>query len=230
MLRYTRDMTPFAMAKKPSKQYPFLLPLIWLAAFWDTRKLGLKIDKVGMKGIKPPYLVIATHQGLADYSAAPLATVVQGLRDAAVIIRCNNEEDAQGEKLYLAFLKLDPSNVVFILDSGAEVPFALSQLVLQTIRFKPYSDAELFAIYRQKLKELGSSLNISPECEKKSLGRLSSSLDAVRIARETHFRHLLFCQSGKASRAEIGEREFERLLRELFPPLKEASKKAEDEN
>ena len=73
MLRYTRDMTPFAMAKKPSKQYPFLLPLIWLAAFWDTRKLGLKIDRVGMKGIKPPYLVIATHQGPADYSAAPLA-------------------------------------------------------------------------------------------------------------------------------------------------------------
>jgi len=26
-----------------------------------------------MKGIKPPYLVIATHQGPADYSAAPLA-------------------------------------------------------------------------------------------------------------------------------------------------------------
>lgn len=25
-----------------------------------------------MKGIKPPYLVIATHQGPADYSAAPL--------------------------------------------------------------------------------------------------------------------------------------------------------------
>ena len=155
---------------------------------------------------------------------------VQGLRDAAVIVRCNSEEDAQGEKLYLAFLKLDPSNVVFILDSGTEVPFALSQFVLQTIRFKPYSDAELFAIYRQKLKELGDSLNISPECEKKSLGRLSSSLDAVRIARETHFRHLLFCQSGKASGAEIGEREFERLLRELFPPLKEASKKSEGEN
>ena len=73
MLRYTDDMTPFAMAERPSKQYFFLMPLIWLAAFLDTRKIGLKIDKTGMKEIKPPYLVIATHQGPADYSAAPLA-------------------------------------------------------------------------------------------------------------------------------------------------------------
>ena len=73
MLRYTDDMTPFSMAEKPSKQYFFLMPFLWLAAFLDTRKLRLKIDRTGMKGIKPPYLVIATHQGPADYSAAPLA-------------------------------------------------------------------------------------------------------------------------------------------------------------
>ena len=66
-------MTPFDMSRKPSKQYFFLMPLIWLAAYLDTRKFGLKIDKTGIKGLKPPYLVIATHQGPADYSAAPLA-------------------------------------------------------------------------------------------------------------------------------------------------------------
>ena len=73
MLRYTQDMTPFAMTEKPSKQYFFLMPFIWLAAYLDTKRLRLKIDKSGMRGIKPPYLVIATHQGPADYSAAPLA-------------------------------------------------------------------------------------------------------------------------------------------------------------
>jgi 1-acyl-sn-glycerol-3-phosphate acyltransferase/DNA-directed RNA polymerase subunit RPC12/RpoP len=72
-IRYTNDMTPFDMTEKPSKQYPFLMPLIWLAAFIDTRRFGLKIRKEGMEGIKPPYLVIATHMGPADYSAAPLA-------------------------------------------------------------------------------------------------------------------------------------------------------------
>ena len=73
MLRFTDDMTPFDMTEKPSKQYFFLMPLIWTAAYLDTRKFGLKTDRSGMKGVKPPYLVIATHKGPADYSAAPLA-------------------------------------------------------------------------------------------------------------------------------------------------------------
>ena len=73
MLKYTDDMTPFDMTARPSKQYFFLMPLIWIASFLDAKKFGLRIDKSGMKGIKPPYLVIATHQGPADYSAAPLA-------------------------------------------------------------------------------------------------------------------------------------------------------------
>jgi len=73
MLKFTDDMTPFDMTEKPSKQYFFLMPLIWTAAYLDTRKFGLKTDRSGMKGVKPPYLVIATHKGPADYSAAPLA-------------------------------------------------------------------------------------------------------------------------------------------------------------
>lgn len=73
MLKYTEDMTPFDMSAKPSKQYFFLMPLIWLAAYLDMRRFGFKTDRSGMKGVKPPYLVIATHQGPADYSAAPLA-------------------------------------------------------------------------------------------------------------------------------------------------------------
>ena len=57
MLRFTDDMTPFDMTEKPSKQYFFLMPLIWIAAYLDTRKFGLKTDHSGMKGVKPPYLV-----------------------------------------------------------------------------------------------------------------------------------------------------------------------------
>ena len=68
-----KDMTPFDMARKPVKQYPFLLPLIWGASYLMTRKFGLKITKKNMKGIKPPFLVISTHQGFSDYYIAPLA-------------------------------------------------------------------------------------------------------------------------------------------------------------
>ena len=69
----TKDQTPFDMAKKPVKQYPFLLPLIWGASFLMTRRFGLKIRRKNMKGIKPPFLVISTHQGFSDYYIAPLA-------------------------------------------------------------------------------------------------------------------------------------------------------------
>jgi len=37
-----------------------------------TRKKGLKIERIGMKGIKPPYLVLSEHQGFADYYITPL--------------------------------------------------------------------------------------------------------------------------------------------------------------
>ena len=38
-----------------------------------TRRFGLKITKKNMQGLKPPFLVIATHQGFSDYYIAPLA-------------------------------------------------------------------------------------------------------------------------------------------------------------
>lgn len=66
-------MTPFDMTKPPVRQYLFLLPLIWGASYIMTRQFGLKIRKINMKGIKPPYLVIGTHQGFSDYYIAPLA-------------------------------------------------------------------------------------------------------------------------------------------------------------
>lgn len=66
-------MVPFDMARKPSKQYPFLMPLVWGGSWALTRQFGLRIRKVNMEGIKPPFLVIGTHQGPVDYYVGPLA-------------------------------------------------------------------------------------------------------------------------------------------------------------
>jgi len=67
------DMTPFDMSRKPSRQYPFLMPLVWGGSWLLTRPFGLKIKKTDMAGIKPPFLVISTHQGPVDYYVGPLA-------------------------------------------------------------------------------------------------------------------------------------------------------------
>lgn len=67
------DMTPFDMWKSPVKQRPYLLPFIWGGSYLMTRQFGLKIEKKNMSGLKPPFLVLSTHQGFSDYYIAPLA-------------------------------------------------------------------------------------------------------------------------------------------------------------
>ena len=67
------DMNPFDMKQPPMKQKWYLMPLIWLGSWIMTRQFRLKIQKINMEGIQPPYLVIATHQGFSDYYIAPLA-------------------------------------------------------------------------------------------------------------------------------------------------------------
>lgn len=68
-----KDMTPYDLKRRPAKQYPFLLPLIWGGSYALTRQFGLKIEKINMTGIKPPFLVIGTHQGFSDYYIGPLS-------------------------------------------------------------------------------------------------------------------------------------------------------------
>ncbi len=68
-----KDMTPFDMKKPPMQQKWYLMPLIWAGSWIMTRQFKLKINKKNMSGIKPPYLVISTHQGFSDYYITPLA-------------------------------------------------------------------------------------------------------------------------------------------------------------
>ena len=67
------DMTPFDMKKRPCRQSPLLMPIIWGASFLMTRRFGLKIQRTNMDKLKPPFLVISTHQGFTDYYIAPLS-------------------------------------------------------------------------------------------------------------------------------------------------------------
>lgn len=63
------DMTPFDMTEKPVKQFLPLAWLLWGASFILTRNMS--VEKIGMKWLKPPFLVLSTHQGFSDYFIAP---------------------------------------------------------------------------------------------------------------------------------------------------------------
>lgn len=68
-----KDMTPYDMSEKPCRQNVFLLPLIWIASYIATRSNRLTIEKIGMDGLKPPFIVLSEHQGYMDYYISPLS-------------------------------------------------------------------------------------------------------------------------------------------------------------
>lgn len=62
----------FDRDKKPPRQNLFFLLFIWIFCFFITKKQKLKINKINMKGLKPPYLGLSTHHGFIDFYVAPV--------------------------------------------------------------------------------------------------------------------------------------------------------------
>lgn len=71
LINKSGDMTPFDMTERPIKTPAALALIVWAGCALMTPRL--KLRRVGMKGVQPPYIVIATHQGFSDYYIAPRA-------------------------------------------------------------------------------------------------------------------------------------------------------------
>ena len=69
----TPDLLPFDRHRVPPKQNLFMMPLIWLICKIITVPYRLKIRKIDMKGLKPPFLVLGTHHSFMDFIVTPLA-------------------------------------------------------------------------------------------------------------------------------------------------------------
>ncbi len=98
MMNKKNDFTPFDMKKHPRAQSLFLMPIVWGVSFFATRKFSLKIDNKEIKKLRPPYVVLSTHQGFSDYYVVPL--VLFGHR--ANYVSDMEGYAAFGEKLYRA--------------------------------------------------------------------------------------------------------------------------------
>lgn len=62
------------MKSPPKKCKWFLKPLIWMIAFFGTWKHKTKIERIGMKGLKPPYVLLGNHNAFFDMSVSARAT------------------------------------------------------------------------------------------------------------------------------------------------------------
>ncbi|BCR36264.1 lysophospholipid acyltransferase family protein [Mariniplasma anaerobium] len=63
----------FDITQKPRKEKFFLTPVAWLLSFPTVWRRKLKINKVGMKGLKPPYVLICTHHSFLDFKVTTKA-------------------------------------------------------------------------------------------------------------------------------------------------------------
>jgi 1-acyl-sn-glycerol-3-phosphate acyltransferase len=63
----------FDMLKKPIRQRHFLRPVTWLLSYPAVWAHRVKIIKVGMQGIKPPYLLLCNHNSFIDFKVTTAA-------------------------------------------------------------------------------------------------------------------------------------------------------------
>lgn len=68
-----KEVKKFDMARRPVRQRWFLTPVAWLLALPEVFARRLKITKIDMKGLKPPYLLLSNHMAFVDFKSATRA-------------------------------------------------------------------------------------------------------------------------------------------------------------
>lgn len=63
----------FDMNKRPLKESFYLTPLAFLLSFPEVWKRRLKITKINMQGLKPPYILLCTHHAFVDFKVTTAA-------------------------------------------------------------------------------------------------------------------------------------------------------------
>lgn len=69
-----KNKRKYNTGKKPIRQPLFFTWLIWVLSFFALLGKKKKIEKIGMDGIKAPYLLLSNHMCFRDFELAALAT------------------------------------------------------------------------------------------------------------------------------------------------------------
>lgn len=72
-INYDKKVKHHKMDKKPKRQFWFFT---WLIHFLSVIMMGwrTKIEKINMKGVKPPYVLLSNHHAFTDFEVNSLAT------------------------------------------------------------------------------------------------------------------------------------------------------------
>ena len=62
------DFERFDMSRKPSRQWPVLMPITWFASFPKFYSHHAQVNKIGMPDkLKPPYFLLCNHNSFMDF-------------------------------------------------------------------------------------------------------------------------------------------------------------------
>ena len=67
------EITRFDMQKPPTRTRWYLRPLTWLLSAPDVLLHRCNIQKTGMEGVKPPYVLLCNHNAFMDFKVATMA-------------------------------------------------------------------------------------------------------------------------------------------------------------
>ena len=67
------DYKRFDMKLPPLRQRFYLRPITWALSFLDTFRHKAIIKRVGMEGVKPPYLLLCNHNSFLDFKVMTVA-------------------------------------------------------------------------------------------------------------------------------------------------------------
>ena len=65
----------YKTAKYPLRQSKFFVYLIWILSKIMLIGKKYKVEKIGMEGLKPPYMILSTHMYFIDFELAAMATL-----------------------------------------------------------------------------------------------------------------------------------------------------------
>lgn len=67
------EIERFDMALKPIKTKWYLVPVTWLLSFPSYLSHKVKLKKIGIEGLKPPYILLCNHNAFMDFKVATVA-------------------------------------------------------------------------------------------------------------------------------------------------------------
>ncbi len=163
------QMPAFDMNEMPRQCKWFLRPVAWLLAFPETIKHHVKIRKHGVKGIKPPYVLLCNHNSFFDFKVATRAIFPHMANYIVAIDGFINREELLRNVGCVLKRK-------FVSDAG----------LIKKIKHTLFHNHYISAIYPEARYSLVGTTAILPD----SLGKMVKLFNVPVVTLITHGHHL----------------------------------------